>query len=68
MERRLWRIAAPTLVLWGTGDRFIAPCYADIFAERVRHSRVTLIPDAGHLVGLERPEPYAEAVIRFGGM
>ncbi|HEY2388162.1 MAG TPA: alpha/beta hydrolase [Candidatus Binatia bacterium] len=66
MERRLWRIAAPTLILWGTGDRFIDCSYADILAERVPHSRVTLIPEAGHLVGLERPDPYADAVLSWG--
>jgi pimeloyl-ACP methyl ester carboxylesterase len=66
MEHRLWRITAPTLVLWGKEDRFIDRSYADIFAEKVPHSRVTLIPDAGHLVGLERPDPYAEAVLAWG--
>ena len=66
MEHRLWRITAPTLVLWGTEDRFIDRSYADILTERIPRSRVTLIPDAGHLVGLERPEPYADAVLRFG--
>lgn len=66
LERRLWRIAAPTLVVWGEEDRFIAPSYADIFAEKIREARVTTIPDAGHLVGLERPEPYADAVLAWG--
>src|SRR5499433_409932 len=27
LERRLPRIVAPTLVVWGTGDRFLAPLY-----------------------------------------
>jgi len=27
---------------------------------------VKTIPDAGHLIGLERPQPYADAVIAWG--
>ncbi len=66
LERRLWRIQAPTLVLWGEGDRFIDPCYADIFGKKVAGARVEMIPNAGHLIGLERPQPYAEAVLAWG--
>jgi pimeloyl-ACP methyl ester carboxylesterase len=66
LEHRLWRITAPTLVLWGEQDRFIAPCYADIFAEKIRRACITLVPEAGHLVGLERPEASARAVLAWG--
>jgi len=66
LEHRLWRINAPTLVLWGEGDRFVAPSYADIFTEKIRGARLTMIADAGHLIGLERPEPYAESVLAWG--
>ena len=66
LEKRLPRITAPTLVVWGAQDRFVAPLYAKIFAEKIPGARLTMIEDAGHLVGLERPEPYADAVVRFG--
>jgi pimeloyl-ACP methyl ester carboxylesterase len=66
LERRLWRITAPTLVLWGEGDRFIAPSYADIFAHAIGGACLRTIADAGHLIGLERPEPYAAAVLAWG--
>ena len=66
LERRLSRITAPTLIVWGTGDRFVAPLYARIFAEKIPRARLELIPNAGHLIGLEQPEPYARAVIRWG--
>jgi pimeloyl-ACP methyl ester carboxylesterase len=67
LERRLPRIEAPTLVLWGAADRFAAPLYARIFAEKIRGAKLEMISGAGHLIGLERPEPYARAVLRFGG-
>jgi pimeloyl-ACP methyl ester carboxylesterase len=66
LERRLRRITAPTLVLWGEGDRFAPPLYAAIFAEKIAGARVTMVPDAGHLIGLERPEPFAAAVLAWG--
>jgi pimeloyl-ACP methyl ester carboxylesterase len=65
LEKRLPRITAPTLVLWGSGDRFIDPRYGEIFADRIPGARLHTIPDAGHLIALERPEALAEAVLRF---
>jgi pimeloyl-ACP methyl ester carboxylesterase len=66
LERRLSRIAAPTLVVWGEGDRFASPLYARIFVEKIRGAKLVKLPATGHLIGLERPEPYAEAVLRWG--
>jgi pimeloyl-ACP methyl ester carboxylesterase len=66
LERRLHRIVAPTLVLWGAEDRFVQPSYARIFADALRDARVTMVPGAGHLLAVERPDDYARAVIEFG--
>jgi pimeloyl-ACP methyl ester carboxylesterase len=66
LEKRLARITAPTLVVWGARDRFVDPLYARIFAEKIPNARAETIADAGHLIGLERPEPYAEALARWG--
>ena len=63
LEKRLPRITAPTLVVWGAGDRFVDPLYARIFGEKIPGARIAMIPEAGHLIGLERPEPYARAVL-----
>jgi pimeloyl-ACP methyl ester carboxylesterase len=68
LEKRLPRITAPTLVVWGAGDRFVAPSYGEIFRTRIAGARLEMIPEAGHLVGLERPEPYARALLQFGGV
>ena len=66
LEKRLRRITAPTLILWGAGDRFVAPSYGEIFRDRIPHARLETIPDAGHLIGLEQPEPYGHRLLRFG--
>lgn len=66
LEKRLPRIVAPTLIVWGTADRFVSSRYAAIFHERIEGAELAMIEHAGHLVGLERPAPYAEAVLRWG--
>jgi pimeloyl-ACP methyl ester carboxylesterase len=66
LEKRLPRITAPTLIVWGKGDRCVQPSYAQLFVERIPGARLTMIEGAGHLISLERPEPYAEALVRWG--
>lgn len=65
LERRLWRIAAPTLLVWGANDRCVPPLYADIFKQAIRDARVAMIPNAGHVLGLEEPEAVAAAIGGF---
>lgn len=65
LERRLSRITAPTLIVWGEQDRFISQSYAEIFRSNIKGAEVVKIPDSGHLIGLESPEPYASALIGF---
>src|SRR5262249_16824984 len=66
LEKRLPRITAPTLVLWGTEDRFIAPSYARIFEGKIGGARVQMIANAGHLIGLEQADQYGHALIHWG--
>lgn len=65
LERRLWRIQAPTLIVWGAEDRFISPSYAGIFREKIPNAEVMTIPRTGHVISLESPAPLADAVIRW---
>lgn len=68
LERRLWRIRVPTLVLWGAQDRFIAPSYAEIWAKQVKTAQVVLVERCGHLMLLEQPEACAKEIQRFAGI
>ena len=62
---RSHRIAAPTLIVWGKGDRIVDPAYAQDFASRIAGARIALIDRAGHLPQLEQPEAVATAVRDF---
>ncbi len=56
LVRRLHRIVAPTLIVWGEQDRLIPVGYADEFSSRIRRSRVLIVPDCGHIPQVERPD------------
>ena len=66
LSKRLYRLCAPTLLAWGAQDRFIAPeHFAPAWKSLVPHATVVEIPEAGHLVTLERPDQLAVQVAAF---
>lgn len=67
VSKRLYRVTAPTLILWGAGDRLIAPAYADRWASLIAGSKVERIAEAGHMLPYEQPAAFVAAVSRFLG-
>ena len=68
LAKRLHRITAPTLLLWGSEDRIVPASYAKRFADGIAgEAQVRSIAGAGHRVDLDAPEEAAEAVLRFLG-
>ena len=65
LNRRAYRIKASTLILWGAQDRINPPSYSDDFQRMIKRSQTKTVADAGHLVMLERPEAFADAVAGF---
>jgi pimeloyl-ACP methyl ester carboxylesterase len=65
LKKRIGRIKAPTLVLWGKQDRLIPPIYANEFASRIKGAKVELLDGAAHLLDFEQPEPAAKAIAAF---
>jgi 3-oxoadipate enol-lactonase len=61
----LGQIAVPTLVITGMQDELIGPEEGRAIAEAVRDARLVQVPDAGHLVNLEQPDPVNEALLDF---
>lgn len=58
-------ITCPTLVLCGAEDKMTPPRYAAYLAEKIRHARLVVIPQAGHMVMWEQPEAVAQALQAF---
>jgi pimeloyl-ACP methyl ester carboxylesterase len=65
LERRLWRITAPTLIVWGAQDRFVDPSYGALFRAQIRGARLETIAAAGHLLALEQPAELARLIAAF---
>ena len=67
LKKRIHRVGAPTLLVWGAADRLVPPVYADEFAGRLRDARVQTVANTGHAPHLEQPAAVARAVRDFLG-
>jgi pimeloyl-ACP methyl ester carboxylesterase len=65
LKKRIHRITAPTLIIWGEGDKLISSAYADEFASRIADSRVEIIKGAGHVPQWEQLDQVAPIVTAF---
>jgi pimeloyl-ACP methyl ester carboxylesterase len=54
LRRRLPRVTAQTLVVFGRDDAFVPAIYADEFAAAIPGARKAVIADAGHMVPYEQ--------------
>jgi pimeloyl-ACP methyl ester carboxylesterase len=67
LSKRLHRVVAPTLVIWGEDDALIPVHYAHRYGRLIPHSRVEIIPDCGHVPQVEKPDATAALVKEFLG-
>ena len=65
LHKRLYRLKAPTLVVWGAEDHLVHPAYGDAFAAAIADARLEVIDGAGHLPQLEQAEQTIGAVTSF---
>lgn len=65
LKKRIHRVTAPTLLIWGKEDRLVPTVYADEFARRLRDARVQTVEGAGHAPHQEQPEVVARMVRDF---
>ena len=65
LESRLPDLTTPTLVLFGTLDRVIAPAMGRIYKELIPNGHLVFVYDAAHAISTDRPEAFAEVVVDF---
>lgn len=65
LEGRMRRLETPTLVLFGTLDRVIPPEMSRLYKQLMPNCHLVLVYDAGHAIGAERPEAFAEVAADF---
>jgi pimeloyl-ACP methyl ester carboxylesterase len=59
---RLHRIKAKTVIVWGDSDRLIPPVYAHPFRKGIAGAELVSIPEAGHMVILEKTSAVVDAI------
>src|SRR5207248_6974143 len=67
LSKRLYRLTADTLLVWGESDRLMPLVYAERWSELVPGAELVTVCDAGHMLGLEQPDAVAAAVEKFLG-
>jgi pimeloyl-ACP methyl ester carboxylesterase len=65
LSKRIYRLAAPTLIVWGAADRLIVPAYAARWQAQIAGARVETIEGAGHMLPYEQPEAFARVLTEF---
>ncbi len=58
-------IRMPTLVIWAMRDSALLPVQLDGLDELIEDVRIVQVPDAGHFIPWERPEPVLRAIGDF---
>lgn len=65
LEKRLPRIKAPTLIVWGHNDELTPVDRAEIFRKNIPNSRLAIIPQCGHVPQIEKPAEFSKLVLEF---
>ncbi|MCU1450125.1 MAG: Alpha/beta hydrolase [Acidimicrobiales bacterium] len=55
----------PTLIVWGEDDAIIPVAHAHSTHEAIPHSRLEVLPDAGHFLPFEEPEWFTAVLLDF---
>jgi pimeloyl-ACP methyl ester carboxylesterase len=62
LKRRIHRIKAPTLIVWGESDGLVPPVYAEDFKSGIKGSKVVILKNTAHMPMYEDPDGFVSAV------
>jgi pimeloyl-ACP methyl ester carboxylesterase len=65
MTQRYDQIRAPTLLIWGAGDKWVPTAFGPKLQALIAGSRLTIVPHAGHLPQQERPDIVNPLLVEF---
>ena len=58
-------ISQPTLVMCGADDQLTPVRYSQFLVDQIPNAQLEVIPEAGHMVMLEKPQEVSEALVTF---
>ena len=65
LKDRIHRIQARTLLVWGDSDRIFPAPYAQAWKAAIARAELVSVPDAGHMVTLEKTDAVLAAIGRL---
>ncbi len=65
LKKRIHRIKAPTLLVWGASDGLVPPVYGSEFQRLIPGSQLIVIPECGHVPSVEQPAEYVRVLREF---
>ena len=65
LERRLRRVTAPTLVVWGDDDRFLPLAHGEAYARAIAGAQLHVIANCGHFPPFEQTEAFLRCATDF---
>jgi pimeloyl-ACP methyl ester carboxylesterase len=65
LKKRIHRINAPTLIIWGKQDGLTPPVYAADFARLIPNSKTAIVDNAAHMAPMEQPSAVTALVREF---
>ena len=65
LRRYLYRIEAPTMILWGERDGVVSGTHGQAYHQGITNSELVVLPNSGHLPHLESAEACAQAMLEF---
>ena len=65
LKKRIHRVKAPALLVWGRQDRLVPAVYAEEFTRRLSGARLETLEGAGHAPHLEETDTVARVVRDF---
>ncbi len=61
----LSKITTPTLIVWGEADKMVPVKYSRIINEKIKNSKLQVLPRIGHSPHLEVPQKLSEIVTKY---
>jgi len=65
LEKRIHRINAPTLLVWGQHDQIVSEEYGHSFQRLIPGSTLTIIKESGHIPHVESKSDFIETTLDF---
>ncbi len=61
----LFRVQIPTIIIWGKNDKVKKVEEARLIQEKIKNSRLKIIPNVGHDLNTKAPEELSESIRQF---